>query len=279
MPMTHYRRMTAQQAVAALDEFLAERPAALQRLRAELAAHGVDPDAMLDGTPASLTPLWQWIADHRSELAADPSANSPVEPREKWPSWARHTVTSARVPSRTMFVLVDGLVSYLAQVIVTGAPNVRWGLGSPGDEKHYLHHHPVLAGRGHQIFAPTLPMAGVLRLKRGQKSLRETELSEYAAASVEALREESGARPQQEDPPVVVVAEPGGFDVGVRRDLADQHSELVDRMTRELAAQDGVAATHRHVLDALLVDAPDWDADMLEQWLDRWLRAHLPFHR
>ena len=89
MPMTHYRRMTRQQAVAALSEFLAERPAALQCLHAELTGHGIDPAVVLDGTPESLTPLWQWITDRRAELAASPEAGTPVEPRQAWPSWAR----------------------------------------------------------------------------------------------------------------------------------------------------------------------------------------------
>lgn len=38
MPFTPYRLMTDQQAGAALEEFLAERPAALKRLRAERSA-------------------------------------------------------------------------------------------------------------------------------------------------------------------------------------------------------------------------------------------------
>ena len=48
MPFTPYRLMSPEQATAALEEFLAERPAAWVRLRVELSAHGTDPDPLLD---------------------------------------------------------------------------------------------------------------------------------------------------------------------------------------------------------------------------------------
>jgi hypothetical protein len=278
MPMTHYRRMTHAQAAAALQEFLTERPAALQQLRAELTGHGIDPAAMLDGTPGSLTPLWQWITTRREELAADPTGDTPVEPRPMWPSWARHTVTGMRIPSSTMFILLDGLVSYLTQIITTGAPHAHWDLGSPDDPGHHLHHYPVLTAAGHQIFTPTLPMVGVVRLKRGEKSLRETELTDYATAVIKALGEESH-RAVAADPPVVVVAEPAFFDVGLRHDIATTHSQLVDRMLTELATQDGVDSVHRDTHDALVVNAPHWDAEDMQRWLQAWFEIHVPLHQ
>lgn len=282
MPMTHYRRMTYAQAAAALAEFLAERPAALQRLRAELTSHGLDPATVLDGTPESLTSLWQWITDRREELAAHPEADTPVEPRQMWPSWARHTVTGMRVPSKTMFILLDGLVSYLIQVITIGAPHATWRLGSPEDPKHHLHHYPVLTGAGHQIFIPTLPMVGVVRLKRGEKSLRPTELAEYATAAITALGEpphRTGHHVLATDPPVVVVADLEFFDVGLRADIATTHSQLVDRMVDELADQDGVTGVHRATHDALVINAPHWDADDLQRWLHAWFEIQAPIHQ
>ena len=87
-------------------------------MRAELSTQGLDPEVLLDGTPGSLTPLWGWITERRAELAADPAVDVAVEPRERWPSWARHTVTSMHVPSATMFVLLDGLISVAAALLV-----------------------------------------------------------------------------------------------------------------------------------------------------------------
>ncbi|MFI7742623.1 hypothetical protein [Kocuria rhizosphaericola] len=277
MPMTHYRRMSPVQARAALGEFLAERVPALQRLRAELTAQGIDPETLLDGSPQSLTPLWEWIVERRAELSAGRSTAPSLEPRSRWPSWARHTVTSMHVPSATMFVLLDGLVSYLAQVLITGAPTAFWGLGSPEDARHHLHHHPVLTGAGQQIFVPTLPMAGMLRLKLGEASLREGELTGYAVAMIGSLHEE--IPPPAGDPPVVVVAAPESFDVGVRGDIANGHAGLLRRMSTELAAQDGIVAVDRAAVDALEVRAPGWEADALHRWLSAWLRTRLPFDR
>lgn len=279
MPFTPYRLMTVQQASAALEEFLTERPAALERLHAELTDHGMDPGTLLDASPASLTPLWTWITGRRTELAADPALGVPVLPRERWPSWARHSVTGVRIPSATMNVLLDGLVSYLATVIITGAPNARWGLGSPEDARHHLHHHPVLIGRGHQVYVPTLPLGGMLRLKRGEKSLHATEMEQYAGSVITDLRTSSHAVDGPQDFPVHVVAEPGSFDVGVHADIAERHSRLVERMAHELARLRGIDSVLRSAPDALQVHAPDWHADELEQWLKAWMKANGPFIR
>ena len=279
MPMTHYRRMTAPQATAALEEFLAERPAALARLHAKITAHGVDPATMLDGSPESLTPLWRWIAGCRAELEGDAAPGVPVLPREQWPSWARHTVTGMTVPSKAMFILLDGLVSYLAIVIITGAPAARWGLGSPEDPKHHLHHHPVLTGDGHQVFLPIMPMGGILRIQRQEKSLHTTELEQYAAAIIAELRTNPTMVLPPGGSPVVVVAEPEGFDVGVHEAIAARGSALVDLMALELTRLDGVASVHRRGSDALQVDAPDWNADHLERWLNTWMKTNGPFIR
>lgn len=178
--------MTVPQAITALEEFLAERPTARGRLRTVLTTHGVDPDALFDASPTSLTPLWNRITGRRTELAANPAAGVPVLPREQRPSWARHSVTGVLVPSATTDVLLDGLVSCLAAVILTGAPNARWGLGSPEDPRHHLHHHPVLTNSGHQVCVPTLPLGRVLRFKRGEKSRHADELEQWLTAWMKA---------------------------------------------------------------------------------------------
>jgi len=279
VPFTPYRLMTAEQATVALEEFLAERPAAWSRLRARISAEGLDPDAMLDGSPASLTPLWRWITGHRAELEGYAAPGVPVLPREQWPSWARHTMTRARPPSETTAVLVDGLVSYLAIVLITGAPTARWGLGSPEDPGHHLHHHPVLTGNGHQVFVPTLPMGGLLRIQRREKSLHDTELEQYAAGVMADLR--TGPKPvlPPGDSPVVVVAEPDGFDIGVNPVIAARGSALVDLMALKLAGLHGIDSVLRRGPDALQVLAPTWHADDLERWLNDWMKAHGPFIR
>lgn len=105
--------------------------------------------------------------------------------------------------------------------------------------------------------------------------LRATELTEYATAVINALQE-APQNPAPPDPPVVVVTEPELSDVGLRTDSATTHSGLVDRMVTELPLQDGVASVHRDAHDALVVNAPDWDADNLQRWLQAWFEIRAP---
>jgi hypothetical protein len=178
-----------------------------------------------------------------------------------------------------MDILTDGLVSYLAIVLITGAPNVRWGLGSPEDPNHHLHHHPVLIGNGHQVFVPTLPLGGILRLKRREKSLHPTELEDYAAGVIADLRANQKAVLEPGGSPAEVVAEPEGFDVGVHPVIAARGSALVDLMALQLAGLHGIDSVLRTSPDALQVHAPTWHADELEQWLNTWMKANGPFIR
>ncbi len=65
------------------------RPAALVRLRGELAADGPGPDAVLDGTRESLAPLWVGVAARITALEDEDVPFDPVAPvPSHWPSWA-----------------------------------------------------------------------------------------------------------------------------------------------------------------------------------------------
>lgn len=58
--MKSYKRMSKREAVAALQEFLDERPQALEHLTRSLAKRS-EGTVNLDGTAESLTPLWRWV--------------------------------------------------------------------------------------------------------------------------------------------------------------------------------------------------------------------------
>ena len=137
----------------------------------------------------------------------------------------------------------------------------------------------MLIGNGHQVYVPTLPLGGVLRLKRGEKSLHATELEQYAAGVITDLRTSPHAVDGPQDSPVDVVAEPESFDIGVHADLAERNSRLVERMAHELARLRGIDSVLRSAPDALRVHAPDWHADELEQWLNAWMKTNGPFIR
>lgn len=118
-------------------------------------------------------------------------------------------------------------------------------------------------------------MAGMLRLKRGQPTLGESELAAYAAAMITALH--PAHLSLVVDPPVEVIAAAEVFDVGVRADLATGHPGLMDRLLTDLAAQDGITAVARVAADAIEVHAPGVDPEALQRWLTGWWKTYLPF--
>lgn len=283
MKDTSYRWMTKRQAAAALQEYLAERPAALQLLRAELTAHGLDPDPMLDGTTASLIPLWRWIAarllTQPPELS--PAATAPPELAEpERPSWARYA--SGLNPATPAFVvaLLDGLVSYLGHVITAAAPDAAWQVGYHRIKAYHLQNHPVLTSphTDMEIFLPVFVTVIANRLRSGMDPLREDQFSSYAGTVITGLRGEENdavAAPAASEPLVEVDVYDEVFDVGLREDLAHEHSRMMDRMITELRAQPGVASAFREDREVLLVGAPEWTVGELEQWLLAWIRRHV----
>jgi hypothetical protein len=69
--MKSYAEMSKQEAAAALQEFLEERPRALQHLTRSLAARAEE-NVNLDGTVESLVPLWRWVKLLLNELTTEP---------------------------------------------------------------------------------------------------------------------------------------------------------------------------------------------------------------
>lgn len=278
--MTHYLEMTKRQAAKALEEYLGERPAALQRLRDELAGDGLDPETVLGGPPESLTPLWRWVAGRITAVEDDPAPVSPDAPAPPgWPSWARYTADLRRSTPDEVVTLLDGFVSCLADVITAGAPEAQWQVGYHRIKRYHLQNHPVLKSpvTDSDIYPARLVAVVANRLRRGPDPLREDEFTDYAAAVITRLRGESEPVPVAEEEPLVEVGlDDGVFDVGLHEEIAHEHSRTVDRMVKDLAAQPGVDSAFREDREMLLVTAPGWDPERLERWLLDWLRAELP---
>lgn len=74
--MKSYEKMSKQEAAAALQEFLDERPRALENLTQYLAEHSYDM-VTLDGTVESLVPLWRWVKSLTTERNAEPLTRMP----------------------------------------------------------------------------------------------------------------------------------------------------------------------------------------------------------
>lgn len=139
-----YINMTKAQSEAAFQEYLDERGPTLQRLREALLADGQDPDALLDGTVESLVPLWRWILSHLTGSDTPGATDTASVPREQWPSWARYSYETVGALSLESLFLLDGLVSYLGDVVQQRAPEARWEIARHRIKRYHLNKHPVL---------------------------------------------------------------------------------------------------------------------------------------
>jgi hypothetical protein len=282
MAMTHYLEMSKRQGAKALEEYLTERPAALARMREELAADGQDPGALLDGTPASLTPLWVWVAGRITAVADEDIPFDPhALPEHWWPSWARYGAEARRGTPVEVVTLLDGFVSYLGDVMADGAPDAQWQVCHHRVKRYWLQNHPVLKSplSDSDIHPPRMVAVEANRLRRGLDSLRPDRFTDYATAVITELRGENEPVLVAEEEPLVEVGADGDdgiFDVGLHEEIANEHSRKVDRMVKDLKTQPGILSAHREDREVLLVRAPDWHAEQLEQWVTDWLKARIP---
>uniref|UniRef100_UPI000B41EB94 hypothetical protein n=1 Tax=Arthrobacter globiformis TaxID=1665 RepID=UPI000B41EB94 len=195
----NYINMTKKQSKAAFQEYLEERVPALERLRGSLAADGQDPDALLDGSVESLVPLWQWILAHLTR-ADDPAATDTTSvPREQWPSWARYGGETVGKLSLESLFLLDGLVSYLGDVVQQRAPGARWEIAHHRIKRYHLNKHPVLVsgtGEDHH-FLPDLPRARAHGNLTGFRESPDDAMAVYARGLIEQLNR--GDQPDDEE--------------------------------------------------------------------------------
>lgn len=273
-----YMDMTKARAAAARQEFLDERGPALDRLREQLAADGQDPETFLDGTPGSLVPLWHWMLSCTT-LRDAPGATDPASvPREAWPSWERHTVEEEWTLSFESLVLLDGLVSYLAAVVLDRAPLARWEIARDSHKRYFYNNHPVLVsgtGEDHN-FLPGFPVVSARAALLGLRESPDDAIARYARELIERLnRPMEGAVEAMEPEPLFEVEEtsdePGGynFEVGFGDEVAHERSDEVDRLVLELAGEYGVHEALREDREIILVRAPSWSKDELQAWISR----------
>lgn len=125
--------------------FVAERPQALAGLRDRLVADGQDADAWLDGSVDSLVPLWAWI---KGELRGrdDDGWQSETEPFEGQPTpeWYRHATGQERLLSLDSVHLLDGVMSYVGEVVMVAVPGVAWRRGYDRVRAYINQNRPVL---------------------------------------------------------------------------------------------------------------------------------------
>ena len=280
--MTNYLDLSKAKAAAALQEFLDERGPALERLRECLVADGQDPAALLDGTPESLVPLWHWMLSRFTRLDA-PGATDPASvPREAWPSWERYTYEEERTLSLESLTLLDGLVSYVAEVVQERAPLARWEIARHPIKRYAYNNHPVLvSGKGDDHnFLPGVPTVDARAALHGTRESPDDTMADYALRLIERLngpREDNDVLMAPEPPFEIeeIRDEPGGYDfeIWLSDEIAHERSFKVDGLVRRLSREDGVNEAFREDRELILVRAPAWSAGELEVWLAPRLRT------
>lgn len=272
--MKSYKKMSKQEAAAALQEFLEERPRALEHLTRSLAA-GPEENVNLDGTVESLVPLWRWVKSvltERTTETAEPDASTS-------PTWLRYNIGAEPTLSPESVALIDGVISYLCRVVEQGAPKAQWRAGYNRIKSYMWQNHPVLANDEEEVPLPDL-LPG---LARGQASGRLTsdddKLIRIAAAVIKRLND-TDQEAAVEDEPLVEVEDLGAdplrgreLEVSLREDIAHEYSRVVDRMVKSLAKEDGITGVIREDREVLLVATPSWDTNRLEEWVTRYLEA------
>lgn len=240
-------------------------------LRTRLLVEGQDPDTLLNGTPRSLVPLWQWATSSLTKPDA-PGATDPAKvPRDQWPSWARYSTEVEPVLSFESLRLIDGLVSYLAHVVLQHAPRARWQPGEYPSKRHQFRHHPMLAADHHQVYFPRSIFVKARKLLKGG-AVPEDALASHAEAVIAAFNE-GVTTPAAPPEPLVEIEEireePGGYDfeIGLSDELAHERSAEVDLLVRKLSDQDGIQKVLREDRDLILVRAPSWGAEALRTWI------------
>lgn len=280
--MTSYLNLSKAKAAAALQEYLDERGPALARLRERLVADGQDPAAFLDGTPESLVSLWGWLLSRLTSVD-DPGATDPASvPRERWPSWERYTAEKERTLSLESLTLLDGLVSYLAEVVQDRVPSARWEVARHSYERYAYNNHPVLvSGKGEDHnFLPGLPVVSARAALRSALESPDDAMAAYARRLIDRLNDVEGgtAETAEPEPPFEIEEvrdEPGGYDfeIGLSDEIAHVYSLKVDLLVRKLSRADGILEVVREDREVILVRAPSWSTESLETWLGPRLKT------
>lgn len=268
--------MKKQEAAAALQEFLEERPHALENLTRYLAEHA-DDTVNLDGTVESLTPLWRWVKSVLTEL----TTGTPEPDASTSPTWLRYGIGTEPTLSPESIAIIDGVNSYLCRVVEQGAPKARWRVGYNRIKSYMWQNRPMLVHKSEEV-----PLADLVPgLARGQASGRlpsdDDKLARIAAAVIKRLNgtdEETVA----EDEPLIEVEDLGEdalrgreLEVSLREDIAHEYSREVDRLVKTLAKEDGITTAFREDREVLLVTTPSWNTAQLQEWVTRYIDENI----
>lgn len=270
--MKTYAKMRKQEAAAALQEFLDERPRALDNLTRFLAER-TDCPVSLDGTVESLVPLWRWV----KSLLTERITETPDPEISASPTWLRYRIGTEPTLSPESVALIDGVISYLCRVVEQSATKAGWRVGYNRIKSYMWQNHPVLALDNVEVPLAAL-VPGIARGQAsGQRPSDDDKLARIAAAVIKQLND-ADEEAVVEDEPLIEVEDLGedelrgrGLEVSLREDIAHEYSREVDRLVKALAKEEGISGVVRDDREVLLVTTPRWNTEQLQQWVTRYI--------
>jgi hypothetical protein len=217
--MRRYEKMGKREAAAALQEFLDERPQALEALTEFLSERGGEA-VTLDESVDSLVPLWRWVKPVLTEQEAGATL-----PESDAPSWLRYGIGTEPTLSPESVAIVDAVISYLCRVVERGAPRARWRVGHHRIKSYMWQNHPVLASDGEEAALAQMVPGTARGQVSGHVPSADDKLARTAAALIEQL---NGGNEDMvgEDEPLVEVEDLGNdelrgreLEVSLREDI------------------------------------------------------------
>lgn len=273
--MRRYEKMGKREAAAALQEFLDERPQALEALTEVLSERGGEA-VTLDESVDSLVPLWRWVKSVLTEQEAGATL-----PESGAPSWLRYGIGTEPTLSPESVAIVDAVISYLCRVVERGAPRARWRVGHHRIKSYMWQNHPVLASDGEEAALAQMVPGTARGQVSGHVPSADDKLARTAAALIEQL---NGGNEDMvgEDEPLVEVEDLGNdelrgreLEVSLREDIVHEHNRVVGRMIKALKQEDSITRVIREDREVLLVATTDWGTDRLQEWVAGYLEENV----
>lgn len=181
--------------------------------------------------------------------------------------------------------LIDGLVSYLGDVVQQHAPETRWEIAHHRIKRYHLNKHPVMVsgtGEDHH-YLPGLPRVRAYSHLTGLRESPDDTMAEYARGLIERLNQgDSPDEEMAEEEPLVVVEDLGDderrgreLEVSLREDIVHEHNRVVGRMIKALKQEGGIMRVIRVDREVLLVATPDLSTIRMEQWVAGYLEENV----
>lgn len=125
MPPVDYSELSDEEAQRSFDELTASSPERIASLRREVGD-------VLDLTPDSLVPLWEWFV-RRERARSDRGGELPAWYLPDPPELAPQRLSPATLRD------VDAIGLYFAEVLLHSVPGAVWGMGKLPKRMRYAH--------------------------------------------------------------------------------------------------------------------------------------------